>query len=177
MAERRAALRVRLTSKKEIAMENSDGQRAAESARETISDSTRRIKDSAADLVDRGKAAAAETLERGVERAADGADQTASALRRAADDVESDNRWIGAALRKSADGLEQATRSLSGGDVSRVLDDLNGFARRNPAVFLGASLALGFALARVGKTAVEEAREDSPSDQVGDGYYSSMPGM
>lgn len=157
-------------------MANSDGQRAVDSARDTVSDSARRIKESATDLADRGTAAATEALEHGADRAASSADQIASTLRRAADDVEGENRWIGAALRKSADGLEQATRSLSGGDVSRVLDDLNGFARRNPAVFLGASLALGFALARVGKTAVEEVR-DGATDDSADRYYSSLPGM
>lgn len=152
-------------------MENTDGQHnTLDSAQEEIAESARRIKESAAGLLDSGKAAATQTLERGVERVADSADHTASALRRAADDVEADNRWIGAALRKSADGLEQATRSLSGGDMSRVLDDLNGFARRNPALFLGASVALGFALARVGKTAAEEVRDGRSS---GDGHYSS----
>lgn len=149
-------------------MESSDGAGA------TPADAARRIKDSASNLIDRGKEAAASTVEKGAERARSSAQSTAGALRRAADDVETDNRWIGSALRKSADGLERAATSLEGGDISRAVDDLNGFARRNPALFLGASLAVGFALARVGKTAVERA-SDGATDS--DDYYSSLPEM
>jgi hypothetical protein len=46
------------------------------------------------------------------------------------------------------------------------MDDLNGFARRQPALFLGASLALGFALARVGKTAIEQSSEANQSNMA-----------
>jgi hypothetical protein len=149
----------------------------------TLADSTRRIKDSAANikdsaatLVDRGKDAAMQKAEEGAERLATSAQGTASALRRAADDVQEENAWIGKALRKSADGLEQATRSLAGGDVSRGVSDLNAFARRNPAIFLGASVALGFALARVGKTAIERATDDDTQQQYNP-YTSTTPGM
>jgi hypothetical protein len=142
----------------------------------TLADSARRIKDSAATLVDRGKEAAMHKAEEGAERVASSAQGTASALRRAADDVQEENAWIGKALRKSADGLEQATRSLAGGDVSRGIHDLNGFARRNPAIFLGASVALGFALARVGKTAIERATDDDSTQQYNP-YTTTLPGM
>jgi hypothetical protein len=161
---------------KEIAMDNSIGKPGAE----TPEESARRIKQSAADVVERGKEAATHAAERGVNRAVNSADSAASALRRAAADIEPDNRLIGAALRKSAEGIEQATRSLGDGDLSHALDDLNAFARRNPAMFLGASLALGFALARVGKTAIEDVQAGQ-SEQTGDGAYnpyaSSVPGM
>jgi hypothetical protein len=36
---------------------------------------------------------------------------------------------------------------------------VNSFARRQPALFLGASLAVGFVIARLGKTALENASE------------------
>lgn len=140
----------------------------------TPADAARRIKDSASTVIERGKEAAASTVEQGAERMKTSADSAASALRRAADDVEGDNRWIGAALRKSADGIERAAMSLDGGDLTRTLDDLNGFARRNPALFLGASFALGFALARVGKTAVERVSDGAPERSDG---YSPMPGL
>jgi hypothetical protein len=152
-------------------MDTSNGTPGADT---TPADSARRIKDSAATVIDRGKEAAAATVERGAERAKTSIDSATSALRRAADDVEVDNRWIGAALRKSAEGIERATASLDGGDLSRALDDLNGFARRNPAIFLGASVALGFALARVGKTAAERVGEDGAER---DDTYSPMPGL
>ncbi|MGD9966506.1 MAG: hypothetical protein AB7T59_08305 [Hyphomonadaceae bacterium] len=152
-------------------MDNSNGMTGADT---TPADSARRIKDSASTVIERGKEAAASTVEEGAQRVKTSADGAASALRRAAEECENENRWIGAALRKSADGIERATRSLDGGDVSRALDDLNGFARRNPALFLGASVALGFALARVGKTAVERVSDSAAEESDS---YSAMPGL
>jgi hypothetical protein len=141
---------------KESTMDNSDGMAGASSSPD---ESLRRVKDAAGTVVERGKQAAADAASKGAERASSMADSTASALRRAAEDVEGDNRLIGTALRKSADSIERAAQSFQGGDISRAMDDLNGFARRQPALFLGASLALGFALARVGKTAIEQSTE------------------
>jgi hypothetical protein len=148
-------------------MDNPDGMTGAPS---TPADSVRRVKEAASTVVERGKEMADDAATKGAERATSAAESTISALRRAADDVEGDNRLIGTALRKSADGIERAAESLNGGDYSRVIDDLNGFARRQPALFLGASLALGFALARVGKTAIEQSGDDSPPR--GDDAYS-----
>jgi len=120
-------------------------------------DAAQRIKDSASTLTDRAKEMVSESASEGAQKVADKAANVASALRRAADDVEGEQAWLGTALRKSADGVERATRSLDGGDLNAALADVNGFARRQPALFLGASLALGFALARIGKAAVEGA--------------------
>lgn len=154
-------------------MDNTNGGSGANS---TPADSARRIKDSASNVVEQGKQIASEKIEQGAERVKGSADSAASALRRAADDVQPDNAWIGKVLRGSADGLEQATRSLAGGDISRGVADLNSFARRQPAIFLGASVALGFALARVGKTAIEAANEDATTDEYNP-YTSPTPGM
>ena len=137
-------------------MDNSDGTTSAAPAAQSV----RRVKDAASTLVERGKTAASEAVEAGAERASGMADTTAAALRRAAADVEGDNRLIGTALQKSADAVERAAAALQGGDLSRVVEELNGFARRQPAIFLGASLAVGFALARVGKTALEQVGDD-----------------
>ena len=49
-------------------------------------------------------------------------------------------------------------------------------ARRNPALFLGASVALGFALARVGKTAIERSTDADTNEQYNP-YTSATPGM
>lgn len=126
-------------------------------------DAARRIKDSASTVIDRTKQVATEKAGEGAERLAASAQGTAEALRRAATDMNGDNAWIGTALRKSADGLDRATRSIAGGDFSRGISDLNTFARNQPAIFLGASVALGFALARVGKTAIEAASDADAS--------------
>lgn len=147
-------------------MENSDGMSGASAAGDTtqrLKDAAASVKDAASSALDQGKHMAGEAAQKGAERAVTAADSTSSALRRAADDVEGDNQMIGAALRKGAETIERAAQSLRGGDISRLVEDLNGFARRQPALFLGGSVALGFALARVGKTAIEENLEHGPT--------------
>lgn len=126
-------------------------------ANETPADSARRVKDAASNVMDASKEAATRAVEKGAEQTRTSIDAVASSLHRVASDVESENAWVGSALHKSAQSLEKAAQSLSGGDLNHALESINGFARRQPAIFLGASLALGFALARVGKTAIENA--------------------
>lgn len=155
-------------------MDNSDGiggANASGDASQRVKDAAQSVKDTAGTVLERGKQLAGDAAQKGAERANSAAQSTSSALRRAADDVEGDNRMIGSALRKGAETIERAAQSLQGGDISRLVDDLNGFARRQPALFLGASVALGFALARVGKTAIEQSGDNAASDQT----LSSMP--
>lgn len=135
-------------------------------------DSARRLKESATTVIDRTKQAAVGKAQESVQHLGSTIQSATSALRRAADDVESDNGILGAALRKSAETIDQATRSFNEGDITRVVDDVNGFARREPAIFLGVTFALGFALARVGKAALEQARSTSEDES-----YTPLPGL
>lgn len=142
-------------------MDNSNG---APGASSTPVESARRIKEAAASVIDRGREAAMskvqETVSEGAERARTTAQSTSGALRRAADDLQDDNAWIGTGLRRAADWLEQTTSQIGQGDFNQVVENLNSFARRNPALFLGASLAAGFVIARLGKTAFEGAGQE-----------------
>lgn len=139
----------------------------------TPADSARRLKESATTVIDRTKQAAVGKAQEGVQQLGSTIQSATSALRRAAGDVETDNSLLGAALRKSADTIEQATRSFSDGDISRVVDDVNGFARRQPAIFLGVTFALGFALARVGKAALEQAQSEGRGEET----ITQIPGL
>lgn len=150
-------------------MDNSNG---APGASTTPADSARRIKEAATHVIDRSKEAAVSKVQaavnQGAERARSSTQSTSSALRRAADDLQDDNAWIGTGLRTAADYLDKAGGQLLDGDINRVVDGLNSFARRQPALFLGASLALGFVIARLGKTALEGVGE---SQGYPDGEY------
>jgi hypothetical protein len=153
---------------KETTMDNSNG---APGATTTPADSARRIKEAATQVIDRGREAAMQRVHEGAERARTSAQNTTSALRRAAGDIEQDTPLLGAGLNRAADWLEQVTGQLGQGDLNRVVDNLNTFARRNPALFLGASLAAGFLIARLGKTAIENAVDQG----LPDGEYN--PGL
>jgi hypothetical protein len=138
-------------------------------ADQTPAESARRVKDAASNVMDASKDAAQRAAEKGADQARSSIDAVASSLHRVAADVEGENAWVGSALHKSAQSLEKAAQSLAGGDLNRALESVNGFARRQPAIFLGASVALGFALARVGKTAIENAT-DEQSDRAANPY-------
>jgi hypothetical protein len=160
---------------KESTMDNSDGTGSTSTSadpKERVKDAAASVKSTAASALERGKQLVGDAAQKGADRANTVAESTASALRRAAEDVEGDNRMIGTALRKGSETIERAAQSLQGGDLSRVVDDLNGFARRQPALFLGASVALGFALARVGKTAIEQ---NTGASATGDQALRSTP--
>lgn len=58
---------------------------------------------------------------------------------------------VAAVLERGADELERLTASLRDRDIDDFMRDLEGFARRQPALFLGSSLAAGLLLARFAK--------------------------
>ncbi len=91
------------------------------------------------------------------------ADQTRTAatkLRETANGLNGDLPWMKTALEKTAEGFERLNSTLDTGDVAQLFETVKDFARRQPAVFLGLSIAAGFALARVGKTALDAAQPD-----------------
>lgn len=153
-------------------MENPNGAAGANSASE---DAARRIKDSATSALQQTRDVAQQKLQEGTQRLAGQVQSAASALHRAAGDVEQENSWIGMALHKTAEGLEGATRSLQEGDVRTLVTEINGFARRQPALFLGGALALGFILARVGKTAFEASPEALAAGGATEGREAAYP--
>lgn len=118
-------------------------------------DAARRIQDSAESVGRDVKNAAISGVETAREKAGDASHTTAERLRGLADQAGQDLPWLATALGKSATGLDKVTDSLTRGDIRQCMSELSDFARRQPAVFLGASVALGFALSRVGKTALE----------------------
>lgn len=152
-------------------------------------DTTQRVRDAAGNAVGDIKAAAGSAMndvknaalhqvEGAREKAGEMGHTTASRFRDLAGQVEQDMPWLSGAFVKSADGLDTVTDSLTRGDLGQALNGLTDFAKRQPAIFLGASVALGFALARVGKTAIEEAAPARPVDtspQPFDGVNTSYP--
>lgn len=100
------------------------------------------------------------------------ADQSRSAtaaLRETASTLDGELPWMGAALNKAADGFENLTGALNKGDVGQTLEAVTAFAKRQPALFLALSVAAGFALARIGKTAIEQGAHAVDPGQAGSG--------
>ena len=135
---------------------------AANRVKEAAGSAVHDIKTAAGGAIKDAKNAAFQKVEDARAKAGDMGHSTASRFRELAGQVEQDLPWLSGAFTKSADGLESVTDSLTRGDISQTLNGLTDFAKRQPALFIGASVALGFALARIGKTALEEA---TPSKQ------------
>jgi hypothetical protein len=146
---------------------NESVERVRGAAEEAFGEVKHAVKDATGAIKDRAK----ETVESAQAKAADQARTAANTLRDTADRLEGDLPWLDTSLRKAADGLEGLTSGLNKGNLKQTMDGVCDFARRQPAVFLGLSVALGFALARVGKTAIEEAQENRTANSDGDNMY------
>jgi hypothetical protein len=142
---------------------------AADQAVGTVKDTAREavagIKDGVREIGDRVKTQARGVMDDAQTKAADQAKTAAHTLREAAGGLNGELPWMKTALDKTADGFEHLTSALNRGDVGQALSAVQDFARRQPALFMGLSVAAGFALARVGKTALDDLK---PADDVQD---------
>ena len=80
----------------------------------------------------------------------------AGALRKAAGELEGDRQAAGSMARWAADGLERASSTLGGKDVSTILREMESFARAQPLAFFGATLAAGFLATRFMRSSADE---------------------
>jgi ElaB/YqjD/DUF883 family membrane-anchored ribosome-binding protein len=135
-----------------------------QAAREAVSTVKSTVKEEAETVKEKANAVVSEAQT----KAADQARTAANTLRDTANRLDGELPWMNTALNKTADGLERLTSTINTGDMKQTVDALTQFARNHPALFLGLSVAAGFAVARVGKTAMEGAR-DSGMERPGTG--------
>jgi len=128
------------------------------------SDPSRRAQTLARDAIDSGTAAAdsvrervTETVGRGQQHAADKVEEVADSLRRSADSMPDDQGWLSDLTIRGARQLSDMAETLRQNDLQGLLSRVDGFARNQPALFLGASMAAGFALARTAQVTISRA--------------------
>lgn len=88
-------------------------------------------------------------------RAVESVSGIADALRQSAEAVGSENQGIGTLMYRAADMIENVTSNFENKDLDQLVWDVQTLARRNPAIFFGGALALGFAAARFLKASNE----------------------
>ena len=76
------------------------------------------------------------------------------AIRRAADELGPELPPVAQYMRKAADGINSMAEAVRRRDVRQIVDDVQGFAKRQPAAFLGATVLGGFAVMRLLKAPV-----------------------
>jgi 2-succinyl-5-enolpyruvyl-6-hydroxy-3-cyclohexene-1-carboxylate synthase len=86
-------------------------------------------------------------------RVADGLASAAQAVHRSGESLEGQQDWFAQLIERGADEVSQLATSLRGADVQTLMTELAGFARRQPALFVGASMAVGFGLTRMARLA------------------------
>jgi hypothetical protein len=80
--------------------------------------------------------------------AASGLGEFAGALRRAARDGNGEDSPVARIAESAADNLQRFSDSLRNRDLDGLLRDTESFARRQPAVFIGAAALVGFLAVR-----------------------------
>jgi hypothetical protein len=123
------------------------------------------VRHKAADLAHDAKEQAREQYDRQKGMALGELDSLASALRRAGNELGDEHEMSSRVVTTVADRIQTFSRSLDGKDLDRVVRDVETFARRNPAAFLGGAVAVGFLASRFLKSG-------SPSSGNRAGFYS-----
>ena len=134
---------------------------AASQARQAGSEAVGHAKDIAYEAKDRATSLAGDVKDGAVSaaeaqkgRLADQVDSLAQSIHRSGEQLEGEQDWIAKLVERGADELGSLANTLRTNDLQSLVGSLDGLARRQPALFLGASVVAGFALARVGKVAV-----------------------
>jgi hypothetical protein len=73
----------------------------------------------------------------------------AERVQRTADELGDNEPWLGDLVARGARELDDVAGELRDRDLAGLLSSVEVFARRQPALFMGASVALGFAMTRV----------------------------
>lgn len=96
--------------------------------------------------------------------ASETAHRIASALENVASDLENDQPQVASVFRDGARALDNFSRTLHDRDTEGLLRQAQDFARRQPALVIGGTIAAGFLLSRILKS----------SPQREEGAYSSF---
>ncbi len=100
-------------------------------------------------------------MEEGRDRTADGLDRLAHAADTAASDLESQHQeTISRYVREMADRVGMVAEGLRDKSVDELIDDAKATARKNPALFVAGSVAIGLCLSRFVKASARRSRED-----------------
>jgi len=127
-------------------------------AKDTTGQVADQAKETAGQVAAQAKQQATSQLESQKERTVDMLDTVAQALRQTCQHLtEGEQTAAGEYIEQAAERVEKLTNYLRTRDVPSLLAETQHFARRNPGLFLGGAVALGFIGARFLKSSGERA--------------------
>ena len=119
-------------------------------------------------MVDRVRDTAAAQLTTQKTRATEALGSVAAALRQSSQPLRDNNQpMLADYAGKAADQLEQFSTRFRERDLTELMDDVNRFARRQPALFVGAAFAVGALAARFLKSSPDGQRRFRSSQARG----------
>jgi hypothetical protein len=137
---------------------------AVEQTKQVAGQAVEQTKHVAGQVADQARHQVKSQLATGKERAADSMSSVADALRLAGDQLrEQKHEHMSSYADSAAEMVENVSRYLGDHDIDRIFGEVEGFARRQPALFLGGAFALGFMASRFLKSS-------SPYDHHGNGH-------
>lgn len=128
-----------------------------------------KARDAATDVASTAKEVAREQVSGRVnatkERAVSSLGSVAGALRNTGDSIE-DNELVHDYIERAADGIEQITSYFRNKSPGEMVSDVERFARREPALFIGGAFALGLLGARFLKSSSRAELELGEDDFI-----------
>jgi hypothetical protein len=140
-----------------------------EQAKDMAGDVLEQAKSTAGTLADRAKEQAAQKVTERKERAVGTLGNVASALRKTGEQMEGETPGVPQYLEMAASQFDNVQRYLQENDLRQVTRQVEGFARREPVLFLGGAFLLGVVAARFLKSSAPEQGSSAGGDW-GDGY-------
>ena len=120
------------------------------------------VQEKAGQVADQAKRQATSRLESGKERAVEGLATVAHAVRQVGQQLrEQEQPTVAQYADKGAQQIERFSGYLRDKDVDQIVRETEAYARRQPTVFLGSAMGLGFLLARFLKSSSRRAAAPS----------------
>ncbi len=120
-----------------------------DAARQQVQPVLQQTQEKAGQWIGQAREQVVSQLDDQMDRAAGSIGSTAQAFRQAAQQLRDQNQGMFAQyLESGAEYVERFSGYLKEQDIRRMIDEVEGFARREPGLFLGGAFALGFLAAR-----------------------------
>jgi hypothetical protein len=143
-----------------------DVSRAKDALVEGAQQLTEELKGAAGDAANQAKKVAETKLDAGRDFAAEHLGSVAQALRKTGDELGKNDSALTSYVGQAASAVEDVSEYLQTKTLSQLMSDLEGFARREPAMFLGGSFVAGIMGGRFLKSATPApTTSGTPRDQ------------
>jgi ElaB/YqjD/DUF883 family membrane-anchored ribosome-binding protein len=143
----------------------------AQDLKGTAQDVMQQTKDTAGQVVDQAKEQAVSRMDDRKDQMVQSFGSVADALRQASKHLkENEQSPIAQYADKAADRVEQWAENLRGKDVQEIMRDVEDYARRQPALFLGGAFVVGLLAARFLKSTAHRDEAENGGYQSSRGY-------